>query len=87
MITAAIALGVQGIQYEPGEAGAEWTKNELLIVKAKLYRIFSGGGFSAVEEIGGPGFTPYSGYPYSVSSAEIPDAAKMLRLGFHDCLR
>ena len=69
--------------YVPGEAGAEWTKDELLIVKAKLYRIFSGGGFDAVEELNGL----ESGPPNRVTWSDVPDAAKMLRLGFHDCLR
>ena len=83
MILLHILLPEAKTDYLPGQPGAEWTKDDLSIVKAKLYRIFSGGGFDAVEELNGL----ESGYPSKVTWSDVPDAAKMLRLGFHDCLK
>ena len=61
-----------GSPYTPGEPGAEWSTEELLIVKAKLYAIFDRGNLHRGQ---------------NVTWRETPSAPKMLRLGFHDCLK
>lgn len=70
-------------EYVPGTAGAPWTKEELRIVKSKLYSIFGyKGGSYAVGQL-------YNGNASSsgVTWADIPSASKMMRLTFHDCLK
>lgn len=64
--------------YVPGEAGAAWSVEEMLIVRAKLYRMFNEGSHVMWE-------LPLHHQPDMWTSA--PNAAKMLRLGFHDCLK
>jgi len=66
--------------YVPGEPGAPWTREEVLAVKAKVNMIFGKwGGDNAVKEL-------YNGQvPFSW--VDVPNAAKMIRLAFHDCLR
>ena len=67
-------------EYVPGEPGAPWTKEEVLIVKSKLYSIFHAwGGDNALREI-------YNGTLNGHNWMDIPDEGKVLRLGFHDCL-
>ena len=67
-------------EYVPGEPGAPWSKEEVLAVKAKLNAIFAKrGGEDALKEI-------YNGQNPS-TWMDRPNAAKMLRLGFHDCLK
>ena len=67
------------IRYVPGTPGAPWTHQEVLIVKSKLYSIFSGrGGYDALKQIYGENPSTWM---------DVPNAAKMLRLGFHDCLK
>ena len=63
--------------YVPGEPGADWSEEEILIVKAKLIRIVSNGA-SAYDALN-PG--------HSWNWRRMPTAAKFLRLGFHDCLK
>lgn len=59
---------------------------EVLIVKAKLYSVFSrGGGFDALRQIYGD-TGPFEG-GWNNDWGAIPNAPKMLRLGFHDCLK
>ena len=78
---ALFAVIVASERYVPGTPGASWTEEEMMTVKAKLYSIFNnGGGFKAMEELYG---TPDNG----VTFMDVPNAAKMLRLGFHDCLK
>ena len=77
----AIALAITcqlagGAPYIPGEAGAEWSMEELLIVKAKLYALFHQGG-TALRQLNGR----------QTDWMDAPSAPKMLRLGFHDCLK
>lgn len=64
-----------GSSYIPGEQGAPWTMEELLIVKAKLYAIFDRWG-EVSRQLG-----------ITVSWTDGPQAPKFLRLGFHDCLK
>ena len=65
--------------YVPGEPGGPWTMEELLIVKAKLYVLFSNGdGRQSLKELNGRD---------SSWGGDEPSAPKMLRLGFHDCLK
>ena len=67
--------------YVPGTPGGSWTAEEVLIVKAKLFAIFNNqGGKRALEQIYGKGNDPSTWQ-------DVPNAAKVLRLGFHDCLK
>lgn len=68
-------------EYVPGNPGAQWSLHELLTVKSKLYSLFDGRGkFIAIEQL-------YNGTNPGVNWHDVPDEAKMLRLGFHDCLK
>lgn len=75
--------------YIPGTPGASWTEEEIIVVKAKLQSIFRrGGGYDALHQLHpdgtpGPWETPGSGPSWML----IPNAPKILRLGFHDCLK
>eukprot|EP00930_Biecheleria_cincta_P034655 TRINITY_DN2391_c0_g1_i4.p1 TRINITY_DN2391_c0_g1~~TRINITY_DN2391_c0_g1_i4.p1 ORF type:complete len:703 (+),score=68.91 TRINITY_DN2391_c0_g1_i4:67-2175(+) len=64
--------------YVPGEPGATWTKEEVLIVRAKVRRLLNEGG-ALISEAG----LATVGERWS----STPNAAKVLRLGFHDCLK
>ena len=62
------------LKYVPGTPGADWSPQEVLAVKSKLYAVFSlNGGYKAVQEIHGDN--------NGVNWMDVPDAAKMLRLG------
>jgi len=76
-----IFLGLcQSQGYVPGTPGAEWSRQEVLAVKSKLYFIFGKwGGAESLKQI-------YNGTNPS-TWMDVPNAAKMLRLGFHDCLK
>ena len=75
--------------YVPGTPGAPWSEEEILTVKGKLQSIFRrGGGFDALRSLrpdGTPG--PWESGNFNGRWSLIPDAPKMLRLGFHDCLK
>ena len=64
--------------YVPGEPGGPWTESELSIVKAKLYAVYSRSN-DVMNEL-------YDGTDVDTDGGE-PSAPKMIRLGFHDCLR
>ena len=67
--------------YWTGEPGEQWTEEEALIVKAKLYMVLNSGGTVTNEYLGlHPDVLRPANYM-------IPNAPKMLRLGFHSCLR
>jgi len=68
-----------GKTYVPGCPGAPWSEQEVLAVKAKLKRVlFIGGGAATMREL----------HPeHRHSWRQLPSASKILRLGFHDCLR
>ncbi len=63
-------------EYVPGTPGAKWSLEETLIVKSKLYAIFNDGGYKAANQLG-----------IQVNWMDRPTAGKVLRLGFHDCLK
>ena len=73
-------------EYVPGEPGAPWTEEEVLIVKSKLFSVFNYGGAKAAlnqvydnaDELCAGQFN---------NGLRIPTAASYLRLGFHDCLK
>jgi len=70
----------QSQEYVPGTPGATWSHQEVLAVKSKLYSIFGKWGANvAMRQI-------YDGNDPTTWMDE-PNAAKMLRLGFHDCLK
>ena len=64
--------------YVPGEPGGPWTESELSVVKAKLYAVYSRSN-DVMNEL-------YEGTDVDTDGGE-PSAPKMIRLGFHDCLR
>ena len=70
-------------EYVPGTPGSPWTKEEVLIVKSKLYSIFHswGGGYALIDIHG------QEAYDNDYTWQDIPDEGKVLRLGFHDCLK
>ena len=68
-------------QYVPGEAGAPWSTEVQLAVRAKLHRIFEEARSTVNEaniEMPNGGSEAWTGYPTE---------AKFLRLAFHDCLK
>ena len=75
----------------PGQPGAEWSEEEVIIVKAKLLSIFRrGGGSYALHQLHPdetPGPWESGSFDWRRHGSRLPDAPKMLRLGFHDCLR
>jgi len=68
-------------RYVPGQPGAPWTDEEALTVKAKLWRLFAVGESKALYDKIAPG-NDKVGW----QDAFRP-ASKMMRLGFHDCLK
>ena len=67
--------------YWTGEPGQDWTMEEALIVKAKLYMLFTAPGTVLNEYMAiYPEMLRPSGY-------QVPNPPKVLRLGFHSCLR
>jgi len=64
--------------YVPGQPGAPWTAAEMLAVRAKLHRVFTEG-LAIYHELGLPRVGEYH--------TAVPNGAKALRLGFHDCLK
>jgi len=68
-------------RYIPGTSGGSWTLDEVLIVKSKLWRLFS----KMQSEAAFDELFP-KGNPYSKFFDTYRPAGKMVRLGFHDCL-
>lgn len=64
--------------YVPGEPGAPWSESEMLVVRAKIHAMISNG-LVLIDELGLPKHVEYA--------TSVPDAAKLLRLGFHDCMK
>ena len=75
--------------YQPGTPGGPWSEEEMMIVKSKLQAIFRrGGGYDALRAIHPPGTPgPFESGNFNGRWSRVPDAPKMLRLGFHDCLK
>merc|ERR1719348_529677 len=74
--------------YMPGTPGADWSLEEVLLVKAKLWRMFSSDQAVEIVKEGtpaspGPDIGEYEGARGVFGSI----APKALRQGFHDCLK
>ena len=69
-----------GQEYVPGTPGGPWSHDEVIIVKSKLFSIFNSGGTKALKQL-------YGGNSHGATWMDTPNAPKMLRLGFHDCLK
>jgi len=64
--------------YVPGQAGSSWTEEEVHAVRAKIHRVINEGSAVFIE----------LGLQQPVEFwTSAPNAAKLLRLGFHDCLK
>eukprot|EP00756_Hemistasia_phaeocysticola_P021489 Hpha_TRINITY_DN15778_c1_g3::TRINITY_DN15778_c1_g3_i1::g.40632::m.40632 len=81
----ALCLYADGAKYVPGTPGAEWTEEEMLIMKAKLWRLFdtSQSGhitweWKYMHHAKDPDPKP------SLTSRPVP---LTLRMSFHDCLK
>lgn len=70
--------------YIPGTPGASWTAEEMLIVRAKIQRMFNEGQ-TLVWEAANSYFGHGAWFKASWYSGLAP--ATVLRLGFHDCLK
>jgi len=69
--------------YAPGSPGAPWSQAELLVVRAKLWRIFADSKAPTIYNT-----IPRTGLaPPNLSNDLGFFPAKLLRLSFHDCLR
>ena len=66
-------------EYVPGTPGGPWSEDEVLIVKSKIHTIINGNGCRAMRQL--------FGQFWDCRSSIGPDAAKFIRLGFHDCLK
>ena len=60
--------------YIPGQSGAPWTDEEVLVVKSKLFQIMHDG--NIVDQVSD-----------TEEWTRFPGASKFVRLGFHDCLK
>merc|ERR1719150_1212827 len=79
---------VSGAEYQPGTPGGAWSQDDLMVVRAKLWRLYG-------QEKGSP--YPYTlpdnffdkfGLPPSNDFEDLQHfAAKVVRLSFHDCVR
>ena len=77
---------INAAPYIPGEPGAPWTEEEVLIVKSKLFSVFNfEGGKWALNQVYSDVFKMCDGEEDIYT--RLPNAAKFLRLGFHDCLK
>ena len=79
LLFCSIFLACYAEKYVPGTPGASWSLQEMLVVKAKLYALFSEQGQSITSRDRKPGAL----YGFWLSFTE----RKALRLGFHDCLK
>jgi len=74
--------------YIPGTPGAPWTLDEVVTVKAKLWRLFSSGEARKLVLEGTPASPGHNTHPYEDAVGMFNTAApKTLRQGFHDCLK
>jgi hypothetical protein len=71
------------MDYVPGTSGGPWSSEELLVIRAKLWRIFTDDQapdiYKQIPDTGLPAPNPKTDLAFF--------AAKLLRLSFHDCLR
>merc|ERR1719322_2000360 len=71
-------------EYEPGNPGGAWSQEELLIVRAKLWQLFTNNWTYKLSEE----FWTQVGLPIPDNKVDLGFfAAKVLRLSFHDCMR
>merc|ERR1719384_1765254 len=68
-----------------GQPGAPWTEEEALIVKAKLYAIIGQYQQQVANEY--LSLHPEVGFSKWPENKSKPSAPKLLRLGFHQCLK
>ena len=88
LVLSFLASLCHGATYKPGEPGAPWTKQEMLTIKAKLYTLFmQDGGSNAVDEFRIIKKLKAKNVLKGRKNSRVPDAPKMLRLSFHDCLK
>ena len=64
--------------------GAPWTEEESLIVKSKIWAVMESGRIKAQEFLS---LHPEFGFKEWPEKKSLPNAAKILRLGFHQCLK
>ena len=83
----ALFIAVATATYVPGAPGAPWTDEELRIVKAKLYAIYTKGTAALAQLYGSDEVYNKRGGVTEKFQGAGPSAPKMLRLGFHDCLK
>jgi len=71
-------------EYEPGNPGGAWSQEELLIVRAKLWQLFTNNWTYKLSDE----FWTQVGLPIPDNKVDLGFfAAKVLRLSFHDCMR
>ena len=76
-----LATGLPSLLCSPGQP---WTTEETLVVKAKLVELLARRGGVAKEFLK---LHPEFGVSVWPEPKSLPNAAKMLRLGFHGCLK
>ena len=64
--------------------GASWTEEEANIVKAKVYAVINAANVVSKEYLS---LHPEVGYRRWPEGKSMPSAAKLVRLGFHQCLK
>ena len=64
--------------------GSPWSEEEAIIVKAKLYSVINQGMFTSKEYLK---LHPELGLDKWSEQFTLPGAAKLVRLGFHQCLK
>ena len=72
--------------YVPGTPGANWTTEELTQTKEKLLWVMKNPKSALQCTSGGLHAAYYYQYYYQDLDSILPTAAKIVRLGFHDCL-
>ena len=70
-------------EYVPGTPGGPWSQEELLAVRAKLWRLYTNDYVYKLSDL----FDKF-GLPAPLNSIDLSFfPAKVLRLSFHDCIR
>jgi hypothetical protein len=98
----ALLFGVFGAQYVPGTPGGPWTDGEVTIVRQKVMQMLNASNYVIKNSQTGTPYGPneYNTYGDFLKeglddipginfgkSSRRPNAAKLLRLAFHDCVR